>query len=127
MEDDQIKIRIKPFDGKDFSMWKIRVENSLKASKCFEATEEDFELTETEGEGQNGIQVAVAANVEKENKAKFIITSALSDKILRRVNKPRVNEIWDSLCKKYENKDIQGINFARRKFFNLKKNNNESV
>ena len=99
MEDDQIKIRIKPFDGKDFSMWKIRVENSLKASKCFEATEEDFEITETQGVGDQARQIAIQANGEKKNKAKFIITSALSDKILRRVKKPRVNESWYSLCK----------------------------
>ena len=33
-----MKSMIKKFDGKDFILWKFRIENALRANQCFEAT-----------------------------------------------------------------------------------------
>jgi hypothetical protein len=61
------------------------------------------------------------------DKAKYIIVSALTDKVLRKVQKDSAKEIWNSLNSKYQNKDAHGINYARRKFFNAIQNDKESV
>ena len=82
MNDDKFSTKINKFDGKDFSIWKIRIENALKANKCFDATSDDFVTIKTENE----VDVPDQPKVELEEKEKFILISALSDKILRRVN-----------------------------------------
>ena len=53
--------------------------------------------------------------------------SKITDCVLRIVYKETAKEMWAALCTKYEVKDIQGINFTRRKFFNCKQETNESV
>ena len=40
------KLGVRKFDGTDFIVWKIRVENILKAEKCRIACNEDFDLDE---------------------------------------------------------------------------------
>ena len=35
--------------------------------------------------------------------------------------------MWEALVKKYEDKDLQGVNFSRKKYFNSKQGANESV
>ena len=110
------KLSVSRFDGKDFKLWKIRVENALKTNQCWNAVKNlnDFDL-EVEG------------NTEKDEKAKLIIMSSITDKILRKIHKLTANEMWEALVKKYEDKDLQGVNFSRKKYFNSKQGANESV
>ena len=35
--------------------------------------------------------------------------------------------MWESLVKKYEDKDLQGVNFSWKKYFHSKQGANESV
>jgi len=110
-KDLSFKMGVKKFDGNsiDFKVWKIRVINALKADKSWVACENSFDLEE---EGKE------AANVVSDEKAKLIIMSTITDCVLRSVYKETANEMWKALCTKYEVKDIQGVNFTRRKFFN---------
>lgn len=50
------------------------------------------------------------------DKAKFIIVSVLTDKVLRKIQRGTAKEIWTSLCRKYEEKDAHGINYTRKSF-----------
>ena len=43
---ENIKLGIKKFYGKDYILWKDRIENTLEASKCFNAIKEDFDPAE---------------------------------------------------------------------------------
>ena len=109
-----VKFNVNRFDGKDFMLWKIRVENALKTNQCWNATEEGFKADDEDNE-------------EKDEKAKLIIMSSITDKILRKIHKPTAKEMWEALIKKYEEKDVQGLNFSRKKFFNSKQGTSESV
>ena len=75
----------------------------------------------------NDFDLEVEGNTEKDEKAKLIIMSSITDKILRKIHKPTANEMWEALVKKYEDKDLQGVNFSSKKYFNSKQGANESV
>ena len=67
-----------------------------------------------------------AENEALDDKAKMFIMSTVTDSVLRNVFKETAKEMWQVLCAKYEAKDVQGLNFTRRKFLNCKQEN-ESV
>ena len=67
-----MKSMIKKFDGKDFIMWKFRIENALKANQYFEATAEDFVVEDDE-------EAKKKEKLKIDEKAKFIIISSLVD------------------------------------------------
>jgi len=120
MEKDlNIKLGVKKFDGNrsDFKIWKIRVVAALKADKSWVACGNNFDLAEIGKE---------AENEALDDKAKMIIMSTVTDSVLRNVFKETAKEMWQVLCAKYEAKDVQGLNFTRRKFLNCKQEN-ESV
>ena len=47
---EKMKYGIKRFDGKDFILWKMRVENALEASKCDQMMKPNFKIEGTENE-----------------------------------------------------------------------------
>ena len=57
-----MKYGLKKFDGKDFILWKVRVENALEASKCIETLKQEFKIEEE-----------IKARKELDTKAKFIL------------------------------------------------------
>ena len=67
------RLSIKKFDGKDFVLWKDKIETALRATQCSEAISEDFEIA--------------ADNRIKDDKAKTILMSSIDDKILRRLKR----------------------------------------
>ena len=69
------KLGLRKFDGTDFGLWKYRIEIALSTAKCKEAVEANF-ATGTD-----------ATKMEKDNKSKGIIVSALSDRILRKIKR----------------------------------------
>ena len=115
MSIDKGEYKIKKFDGKDFSNWKLRTENALRHYKCWVAVElEDYDVTEE-------------AKAEIDENARFIIMGSVSDQVLRKVKGNITFEIWSNLLKKYEEKNAQGINFLRRKFLNVKQEKSEPI
>jgi hypothetical protein len=114
---DITRIGVKKFDGNDFRTWKIRVESALMADDCWKACNTTFNIAEA---GK------VAENEKLNSRAKLIIISTISDNVLRSVYKETAKEMWAALCTKYEMKDIQGINFTRRNFFNCRQDKAES-
>ena len=53
----------------------------------------------------NDFDLEVEENSEKDEDAKLIIMSSITDKVLRKIHKPTANEMWEALVKKYEDKD----------------------
>ena len=52
-KDSNTKPGLRKIDGTDFKVWKIRVENILKAEKCRIAFNEDFDLDEEDKKETN--------------------------------------------------------------------------
>ena len=109
-----VKFNANRFGGKDFMLWKIRVENALRTNQCWDAT---YDYFKTDDDG----------NEEKDEKTKFIIMSSITDRLLRKIHKPTTKEMWEVLIKKSKEKDVQGLKFSRKKFFNSKQGTSESL
>ena len=78
---DSSRINIKKFDGKDFTLYRDKLVNILKASSCNVAIGHDYVL---DGEGAQ-------EKVAKDERAKFILMSTISDSILRRLPRSTAN------------------------------------
>jgi hypothetical protein len=76
MADQDNRIRITKFDGTDFSLWKDKIINAMKASDCDETIKTEFKL-----EGDENV---LRAFVKKDEKAKLILMSSIQDNILRK-------------------------------------------
>jgi hypothetical protein len=110
------KISIKKFDGKDFGLWKDKIVVALKAAKVVAAIEEKFQVKDDDDEA-----------IEKDDKAKIILMSAISDDVLRRITRRTAKEIWTQVIAKYEDKHAQNKAILRRRFLNAKQDQNESL
>ena len=85
-------VKIKKFDGKDFNLWKSKVENSLMYLDL------DGYLT-VKGEGED--------KVKKDKKALAFIKDSLSDTLFRRYNETSAKELWDKLKVDFATVDAQ--------------------
>jgi hypothetical protein len=65
----------------------------LEASKCIETLKQEFKI---EGEEQE-----IKARKELDIKAKFILMSAISDNVLRKLLTTTAKDIWNSLNQRY--------------------------
>jgi hypothetical protein len=113
-ESTEHKIRIKKFDGKDFSLWKAKVENGLMFLGL------DKYLT-VKAETND------AAGLLSDKKALSFVKDALSDNLFRKYKEQSTKEIWEKLKKDYEIIDAQLLFVKRNKFLFCKKNRNESM
>ena len=117
---ENIKLGIKKFDGKDYILWKDRIENALEASKCFDAINEDFDPAEGDEEEKKNKK-------ELNIKAKLIIMSSMTDDILRKVPRESAKTIWKTLKNRYEEKNGPSILATERNFLTSKQSANETV
>ena len=120
MTDVSVKFQIKKFDGSDFKIWKLRTQIALRSENCETSIIDGFSI-------KNEDETINAERSKKDQKAMFIITSALSDSILNSVYDESALGLWKNLINKFEAKSLQQINFTRRQFFNCKQEENETV
>jgi hypothetical protein len=111
---DNLKSNFKKFDGNDFGLWKDKVQEALKASKCVEAIKNEFKI-KVEDEDQDKAEKE-RKNEETDDKAKFILMTTIADNILRKISKKSAKDIWKSLTDKYEDRNLQNVIFLRRRF-----------
>ena len=78
MTDVSVKFQIKKFDGSDFKIWKLRTQIALRSENCETSIIDGFSI-------KNEDETINAERSKKDQKAMFIITSALSDSILNSV------------------------------------------
>jgi hypothetical protein len=119
MADLENRIRITKFDGTDFSLWKDKIINALKASDCEDSIKEAFKL--------EGDEDVLKGLIKKDEKAKLILMSSIQDNILRKLPRKEAKQIWKALHEKYEDKNTQNIIFVRRRFLNMKQETNETI
>ncbi len=102
------------FEGEDFHMWKIRMENALIGLDYIEA------LTETPPTGDDAAAGA-AAFKRKDMKCRAAICTALDDTPLLLVNAEKTAKaVWDKLLAHYEKKSLNNKLFLLRKLFNAR-------
>ncbi len=116
---DNLKWNIKKFDGKDFSLYKDKIINAVKTAKCYDAIEGAFNLNDGDDNQKK-------AKSEADEKAKFILMSTLQDGILRKIPRTTSKEIWTALKGKFEEKSVQNVIYARKRFLNAKQQTNET-
>ena len=116
---EQMKYGIKRFDGKDFILWKMRVENALEASKCDQTIKPNFKIEGTENE--------IKALKETDIKAKFILMSSITDSVLRKLVTTTALDIWNSLKTRYGETTQANVLVLKRNFLSMKQENNENV
>ena len=114
-----MKYGLKKFDDKDFILWKVRVENALEASKCIETLKQEYKIEEDEEE--------IKARKELDTKAKFILMSAISDNVLRKLVTTTAKDIWNSLKTRYGETTQANVLVLKRNFLSLKQEKNETV
>jgi hypothetical protein len=117
---DHLKYGIRKFDGKDFILWKDRIENTLEASKCSDAIKEDFDLSV----GEDNV---IKNKKEQDTKAKLILMSSMQDSFLRKVPRTLAKEIWKALKSRYEEKNGANILVLKKNFLSSKQAANENV
>ena len=108
------RIKFKKFDGKEFNLWKSKVENGLMFLGIDSYLTVKAETTE-------------AAKVLSEKKALAFLKESLSDNLFRKYNQATPKELWDQLKTDYATIDAQLLFVKRNKFLFCKKNRNESM
>ena len=102
------------FDGSDFLLWCDQISVNLQAAGVWEAVQEKF------NKFGNG-------NERKDTEAKIILMSSIADNILRQLPRKSAKDIWDSLSRKYRDKDYQSVIFIRQKLFNSRQKPGEKL
>jgi transposase InsO family protein len=98
------KLPFNKFDGKNFHLWKFRMQMVLEEKELWEVVEEGKAAGDTEE--------------KKDRKAKAIICLSLEDNQLMIVKSASsAKEAWDKLERHYERKGLANKLFLRRKLF----------
>jgi hypothetical protein len=108
------KVSVNKFDGTDFTLWKNKITSALKASRLWEAVNDGFD-TDVEG------------NAEKDEKAKVIMMTSITDSILRKLPFTSAKAMWKALMKRFEDKSTQNVIFLLQRFMNHRQDEEESV
>jgi hypothetical protein len=109
------KVSVNKFDGTDFtSLSDSKVTSALKASRLWEAVNDGFD---TDAEG----------NAEKDEKARVILMTSITDSILRKSPFTSARAVWKALMKQFEVKSTRNVIFLLQRFMNHKQDEDESV
>ena len=108
------QLKFKKFDGKDFSLWKAKVENGLMFLGIDGSLTVKNESTEV-------------AKTLIDKKALSFVKDALSDNLFRKYAQTTTKELWDKLKEDYETVDAQLLFVKRNKFLFCKKSRSESM
>ena len=106
---DYEKFGIKRFNGKDFSLWKMKVINNLE----FLGLNECLTAVPTKVEDDDKASVISQRN---DNKAKAFVKGALCDNLFRRYTADTCKQLWDKILKDFEKIDAQQLFVLLQKF-----------
>ncbi len=116
MENQELKIRFKKFDGRDFSMWKAKVTNGLRFLGLQNYLTVKHEADKTPDQTAPGL------------KALAFVMDALSDNLFRQYQDiATLKELWDQLKTDHETTDVQMQFVLRKKFLTSKKSRSERM
>ena len=98
------------FNGTNFELWKLKMEDMLEDHDLQEAT-------------SSAIRPATIAQVDwdiKDHKAKGLIRLCLTDAVLLNVlDEKTANSLWDRLAAVYQAKSLVNKLFLRKKLYSL--------
>ncbi|GMJ14768.1 hypothetical protein HRI_005146000 [Hibiscus trionum] len=111
------KFDIEKFNGRNFSLWKLKIKAILRKNGCLAAISErpaDF----TDNKKWNEMDENAIADLHL----------ALADEVLSSIEeKKTAKEIWDHLAKLYEVKSLHNKIFLKRKLYTLRMSESTSV
>ncbi|GMI76144.1 hypothetical protein HRI_001283700 [Hibiscus trionum] len=111
------KFDIEKFNGRNFSLWKLKIKAILRKNGCLAAISErpaDF----TDNKKWNEMDENAIADLHL----------ALADEVLSNIEeKKTAKEIWDHLAKLYEVKSLHNKIFLKRKLYTLRMSESTSV
>ena len=111
---DSHSIRIKKFDGHDFSFWKGKILNGLMFLGLDGFLSVKPDATE-------------AAEVAKDKKALAFIKDSLTDNLFRKYNQTSTKDLWDKLAVDFGKVDAQMLFVKLDKFTSCRKSYKESM
>ena len=120
---DYEKIGIKKFDGKDFNLWKSKVENQL----MFLNLEQHLKV-KLEKESTGTHSGSIDPEKAKQNKkALAFVKGALSDKLFKRYNQNECHELWNKILKDFQELDAQQLFVLRNKYIYCVKSSSQRM
>ena len=109
---------IKPFDGRNFTSWKIRVQAELKAQKLLSYVTDKLPDPDKR----------IGEWLDKNNEACKVIIENLADTHLSyATNKDYAKSIWQALESHFERKSFMRLAYVKRKLGNLRYDNKTSL
>jgi hypothetical protein len=112
------KMEIEKFNGKSFELWKLKMEDLL--------VERDQWITVDPGTAPTGTSADDWKKMDR--KAKSTIRLCLSDSVLLNVSKEATaKDLWEKLGKLYQSKSLVNKLFLRKKLYNLRMRDGDSV
>lgn len=103
---DSFKVNIKKFEGKDFLLWKRKIQNAFVVFKCQDAFKADFKL------GPDSVEV--------NGKAIYILMSTM--KLIPSSKMDTAKDLWETLITKCEDKNFKNTLKVRNRLRTAKHN-----
>jgi hypothetical protein len=112
------KMEIEKFNGKRFELWKLKMEDLL--------VDKDQWIAVDPGTAPTGTSVDDWKKMDR--KAKSTIRLCLSDSVLLNVSEEATTkDLWEKLGKLYQSKSLVNKLFLRKKLYNLRMRDGDSV
>jgi hypothetical protein len=112
------KMEIEKFNGKSFELWKLKMEDML--------VDRDQWITIDPGTAPTGTSVDDWKKLDR--KVKSTIRLCLSDSVLLNVSEEATTkDLWDKLGKLYQSKSLVNKIFLRKKLYNPRMRDGDSV
>jgi hypothetical protein len=112
------KMEIKKFNGKSFELWKLKMEDLLVERDQWIAVDPGTTPTGTSADDWK----------KMDRKAKSTIRLCLSDSVLLNVSEEATaKDLWEKLGKLYQSKSLVNKLFLRKKLYNLRMRDGDSV
>jgi len=113
-----LKMEIKKFNGKSFELWKLKMEDILVDRDQWIAVDLGTKPTGTSADDWK----------KTDRKAKSTIRLCLSDSVLLNVSEEATaKDLWEKLGKLYQSKSLVNKLFLRKKLYNLRMRDGDSV
>jgi hypothetical protein len=112
------KMEIEKFNGKSFELWKLKMEDLLVERDQWIAVDPGMAPTGTSADDWK----------KMDRKAKSTIRLCLSDSVLLNVSEEATTkDLWEKLGKLYQSKSLVNKLFLRKKLYNLRMRDGDSV
>jgi hypothetical protein len=132
------RIDIKKFNGKNFELWKLKMEDLLVDKEQWIVVDPGTPSTSTQATGTQPTSTQTtstpATSMSKEDwdkldrRARIIIRLYLVDSVLLNVSgESTAKELWDKLGNLYQSKSLVNKLFLRKKLYHLRMEDGDSV